>query len=324
MSKNPPINISPGRITGIWLLIKIAIENESIGITIESAIKSTSSSALRGGSLPIKESLTLGIFYDFLFIEGGLLKISEFSKRELIRYYASEEPNELILRIIYSQIIDIRRDSWIVFLDSDPEEFKPLIPDYWVELLENADLFNFKDEEVIKWWKSIRNKKEQYFQDRNNKVGACGEKLTVEFEESRLKNDNIDHPELFVKQVSLISNDFGYDVQSIRGNLFLKSKAIKDQLMIEVKSSSIENEKQFLCYLTKNEWETAKKNLDNFFFHCWIGINIKDCTAKKGPYILSAHEVEPLVPTNNSDQCQWELSKLLLDLTQCKLEYIPA
>ena len=88
--------------------------------------------------------------------------------------------------------------------------------------------------------------------------------------------------------VGLDNNFAGYDVLSYElGEFGLVNK------MIEVKST-IASPLRF--YLSKNEWVTAEKARDSYFFHVWD-------MSKMPPalYVRTVADIEPHIPTNNEE-----------------------
>lgn len=323
MGNRNNFNISPGRITALWQLLRLSYRYEIKNnfISAHAAIEILLNSCLRGGGLPVMDGLTIGLYHKFLEIDkqGNLLP-TEFSKSFLLSIHNGDEPNVFVQRQIIQKLISLKKEHWLIYFDEDIEVFKVAIPLNWLEILENARLFELNDREVVQWWKELIQKKEVYNQERRNEIGEVGEELTKTYEIDRLRSDSIVNSELYVIQVSKISDLFGFDIQSLRGNQFFVSRGLKEQIQIEVKSSIVENEELFTFYVSRNEWNKAVESIDlnTYFFYCWTGVNVNLRTGK-GPYVIPAKKLQPLIPNDSSNLCEWWVCKFNLNLKAVSL-----
>lgn len=315
------INISPGRITALWqlLLLSNRYERENNSISVHTAMEILLNSSLRGGGLPVKDGLNIGIHHKFLEIDrSGYLCPTAYSKDALLNIHQGDEPNVIVQRRILQRLISFKKDHWLINFNEDIEVFKISIPMNWLELLESAQLFDITDEDVVLWWKTLIHRKEIYDQEKRNEIGSIGEELTKAHEINRLHLDRILNPELFVIQVSKFSDKYGFDIKSIRGYLLKGSNQLKDQIQVEVKASIIENEEIFSFYISRNEWNKAMETIDSdevYFFYCWAGVNLNLKTGK-GPFIIPAKRLQPHIPSDNSSLCEWYTCRICINLKE--------
>ncbi|MFC1620653.1 DUF3883 domain-containing protein [Candidatus Neomarinimicrobiota bacterium] len=308
--------VSPGKITALWqfLLLSSRYSILQSGISVQSAVEILKNSGLRGGGLPVEESLKFGLQYNFLSIKDSQLHYTNYAEKYLIRAHDGEEPNIDVIRAILRRVLKMDRCDWLVFFNDEVDIFKTSIPDYWIEVLEIAGLFDLSNTDTVEWWANILHMKAEYDNNRNNETGALGEELSMAHEIQRLEEDGFSNMKLNVVQVSNISDYYGFDIISKRGSQLRLHKRNEDRIKIEVKASEIENEKVFTFYVSRNEWEKAVQFKDDYFFYCWPGAKLKTGKAK-GPYIVPATKLFSLICTDNSTECKWLKSRFILDLT---------
>jgi len=306
-------NITPGRLTALWKLITVSKTHNDINVG--DALDICKASAMRGGILPYQDALILGVEYGFLEINSSKLTITVFTQNYIINKCKQDEPNLDILRCFLSIIIIKIRPRWLAFFHTNPDIFRSAIPLKWIEVLDNADLFNFYDKEVFNWWKDIYIKHKEESDTKKKQIGDLGEEFTCYFEKERLHIDGIKDHDTYVRIVSRISDELGFDVISIRGRFFKRVNKILENIRIDAKSSSTSNEKFFVFYLTRNEWSKAEEDINSYFFYCWVDVNFNNKSGK-GPYILKAESIKNLIPTDNSEMCQWNKCKFIIDLNK--------
>lgn len=309
---NSDINITPGKIIALWRILLVT-HNHS-GATTKDLYKAILNSSVMGGGLPLKSGIQIGINYKFIIPRDNKLYLSDYSLVELISTHQQIEPSFFILRKMCHHIIKDKMVPWIIYFNQDVEFFKVSIPNNWLEILEMADLLNFQDNEVLAWWHAIIREKTEINDEKLKSIGLIGEKLTINFEISRIKSDNIIDADRKVIWVSLISDEYGYDVLSKSGILFNEA-GMEENIFIEVKSSEITNPSIFTFYITENEWKKAVEYGDKYLFYCWPGINILGKTSiNKSPYIIPSKKIAEIVPKNSSMHCEWTKCRVSIDL----------
>ena len=231
---------------------------------------------------------------------------------EIIPLCDHDEVNTAALRRLLFHFIKRNKFHWIAFYNSSSDSFRTAIPDIWIELLELAGLFNLIEEDVLTWWKEVIDAKIHFDQNTNNKIGDTGEYLTCKHEVDRLTADGIERVDKRVIWLAQISDEYHYDISSLRGVLLRGEHGKEDQVSIEVKSSQITSDEVFSFYLTRPEWDTALEDLDRYYFYCWVGVKL-DGTFVKGPFIINASKLKDEVP-DDSDIAKWEKCYFTLNL----------
>ena len=312
--------ITHGHIVAAWHLLYLTKNHK--GITAKDATGITRKSGKLGGTVPAKQGLKICTDYGFLRFHGDQLHITELSEKSLIPKCDQEEMNTSVLRSILLYIISFHNFEWLIFYNSDPELFRENLKDNdsnWTNLLDNASLFDFDDEDVNVWWNMVLSKYERYKEGVKKAIGDVGEKLTYHSELKRVEKNGYTPPKLFVKWASRISDRFGFDVQSIRGDYFLASFKKNDTIQIEVKSTDADNLDRFRFFISKPEWNKALENLDSYYFFCWSGVDIENDTAKNGPFVIPATDLVSSIPTDNSKNFQWRECRCVIDLNKYNL-----
>ncbi len=313
--------ITHGHIVASWQILYLTFNYD--GILAKDAISITEKSGKLGGTMPAKQGIKICNDYGLVRFVDGKLHTTETSESTILPQCNNEEPNVKVLRALLNHILLYHNFEWLIFFDSDPEIFREslLVNDReWTNLLDNAKLFDFEEEEVNIWWDEVLAKYEDYKEELKRAIGDVGEKLTYHRELERVKADGFSPPRYFVKWASRISDRFGFDVLSIRGNLFSSTFEENDKIQIEVKSTDANNPKAFRFFITKPEWNKAMENINSYFFFCWLGINLDTESAKNGPFVIPASDLTEQVPTDNSDYCQWSECRCVIDVS--KYQYI--
>lgn len=119
----------------------------------------------------------------------------------------------------------------------------------------------------------IRNKipktEEDLYQilEKQRKIGAIAEELTLSYEKTRLEKLGRIDLALTIQQISKIDVFAGYDIESFDGP---NSKLWPDR-MIEVKGTSTENP---TFYWTENEKNVAKRLGEKYWLYIWTNISL--------------------------------------------------
>jgi hypothetical protein len=317
MSKAAPFQITPTNIIALWQLISITKRYDDI--PVRSALEIVLTSTIIAGGSPADQGLRLGLSCKLLEIDDEQKLISsQYCKKELHILCDTEAPNVDIIRGILYRCVSLQNLDWLLFFNDDADLFKALIPNDWIELLENANLFDFENDLVRDWWGQVFSKFQTYKEGQKIEIGKVAEKLTYDFERNRLQKDGHDSGPAFVKWASQITDKYGYDILSIRGTRLKFFFNEKNQIQIEVKSSVSSNEKEFRFYVTKNEWNTASKNIDSYYFYCWTSTS-KEKESATGPFIIPADALSSHIPTDNGNFCEWSECRFVVNLDSLKL-----
>lgn len=312
--------ITQGHIIATWQILYLVAKYEPIHPrNLHDLI---ANSGKLGGGMPVEHSLKVCCDYGLVSYSNSKLCLTELSKKRIISLCDADDPNHIALRAILGCIIALHNFQWLILYDADPDIFKEYLFEQdpeWVVMLDNAKLFDFNDETTIDWWKSVLSKYEDYKEAQKKAIGDVGEKLTYLHELSRIDEDGHKPANTFVKWASQISDKYGFDVQSIRGQRFLHSYEERDKIQIEVKSSDIANLEAFRFYVSKPEWRTALKNIHSYFFYCWSGVNINQETASDGPFIIPASELVEYMPQDVSSMAEWSECRCVLNVLKYRI-----
>jgi hypothetical protein len=284
---------------------------------VKSVIATLQRASILGGTVPVIDGLRIAHTYGFIKLENGTAEITVTSDIEILPLCSTDEINTSALRRVLFYIIKNHSFHWIAFYNTNSDIMKAAIPKMWIEILELAHLFKMEDDEVLTWWKEVVDSKIKFDLKTNSKIGDAGEDLTCKFEVDRLKKDGIQMAEKRVVWMAQISDEYHYDIFSLRG-LLLKEKYDQEHpINIEVKSSRITNDKVFSFYLTRPEWNKALKSLDEYYFYCWTGVKL-DGTYAKGPFIFKAQQFIDKVPADTK-HAKWDKCYFTLDLNEFAL-----
>ena len=311
--------ISQGHIIASWNILFLLKSYNSL--YPKDIVNFLTSSGKLGGQLPVKTAIKICLDYNLIRIEVGRLYLTDFSKNHIIHLCNCDDPNIAVLHAILQHIISFHNFQWLIFFDPDPEVFKSYLFEQdpeWLYLLENASLFNFENKTVNDWWDSVLSKYEKCKQEIKKAIGDIGEKLTYDYELIRIKEDGHTPSKSFVKWASQLSDQFGYDILSIRGKKFSFVAKERDKIQIEVKSSDINSSDAFRFYISKPEWRTALRNIESYFFYCWIGINLTKESASDGPFIIPAKDLVDQMPLDISPSAEWSECRCVLDISKYK------
>lgn len=138
---------------------------------------------------------------------------------------------------------------------------------------------------VVSWWDEVVGHAKLKFEIEKMEQARLAEKLSIDSEIARLKDLGLD---LLPDWIGLDDNFAGYDV--------LSYDLVGDELvpiMIEVKSTTAS---PLRFYLTRNEWNQAKKIGESYIFHVWD-------MAKSPPilHVRTLAQVAPHIPDDNND-----------------------
>jgi Domain of unknown function (DUF3883) len=194
---------------------------------------------------------------------------------------------EKVLRIQLYDVIDAEQPPWANKLQNGRNEAIRFFPDDVAQCFKEAGLLGSWSEEIINWWDRLAMAMRSRKLLINLNTGRLAESCSVKYETERTG--------VCPHWQSLESNFSGYDILS------MVSKDDPSQRMIEVKGSTLKKKEAF-CFITRNEWETAKLSKD-YHFHLW-------CLAGP-PFLIDVDKatVEQHIPVDNGEGV-WETTKL--------------
>ncbi len=161
----------------------------------------------------------------------------------------------LRLRHQLQSAIENTRPPWAAIMVKGRCEAEATLPPAIKQCFKEAKLFDCPPEEIVDWWDVLAGIMREQSGKEKLEIGRRGEKLTLNFEESRTGQP--------AKWVAVESNHAGYDVLSVHG------PDNNDRLRIEVKAST-RRFKDASLHITRHEWETAQISHLEYTFHFWL------------------------------------------------------
>jgi hypothetical protein len=274
---------------------------------------------LRGGGLPVDDGMELAIFGGFTKIEAEKFNMTP-SGMEIVSMWDKEEPTPLVIRKLLLPLVLKIMPPWMVFASGSPEERLAAIAEGWKELLINAELLgNALSEDATNWWAALQRRVDETDEQLRNTIGEIGENLTMKYEKERLLTERRFELAEKVKWVSKESDAYGFDIASFFGSLQVQHQKPDNMMMVEVKSTTSNSTKSFRFFLTRNEWETAERNTEHYFFYLWGGINVAAKNASEdNPLILPADLIRQYIPFDKHEQGRWMECLIELDLQEIR------
>ena len=305
--------ISPGKITALWIVLRVAKKHKLIHKN--DLLNIAFNTSLRAAGLPIKDGYELAVICEFIYTENDQVQITS-SGKGIVELSEKDEPSLNVIRHILLTITLKYNPPWVTFASRPLEERTIAIPDNWAEVLKVAELLQEPlSEDAINWWKRLQHEVEEIETKNLKKIGDAGETLTIRYEKKRLLLDRLFDLAEKIKWRSKESDDYGYDIESFFGGFALKDKDSEDILMIEVKSPIHSSNNNFRFVLTRNEWNTAEKNSTRYFFYLWRSIKYNnEMVYGDGPIILPATYIQNFVPLDQNIDGKWMKCRIELDI----------
>lgn len=191
-------------------------------------------------------------------------------------------------RVLLFHYIKFAKPSWSSLLTRGRMESFPLFHEDIKACFSDADLMSEPTREIVLWWDSISNIVYGQRSKLKNSVGRYGEILTLEYETQRTGKPS--------KWQALESNLSGYDILSV------VDQYNSTPLLIEVKASQSAFVSS-LAYITRHEWEIAKRSA-HYVFYFWSIYNGRHRLAT-----LSKDDILNHIPQNTGNG-HWETFSL--------------
>jgi hypothetical protein len=263
--------------------------------------------------------LKLSIIGNFVNIKDNYVRITPLGKK-IISKSNEDEPNPRIIRELLLQIILNISPPWISFTSAPFDETIAAVPPLVIEILKKGELLDSPlSDEANRWWAAIRNRNIEIDKEFRKKIGDIAEELTIRYENARLMKEHHSYLAENIDHVSKKSDSYGFDISSFFGFLHPSDHTPDEILMIEVKSSTSDSNDNFRFYLTRTEWEKAKKNSNNYYFYLWKGICIEERKASnEKPMIFPSKIVNKYLPIDIHKNGKWTECRITLNLKEVK------
>ena len=300
--------LTPGTIYIVWEAVTYLCRNRNHEVNRENLTSAIYNLLYVIGSeklinFSLDWSLSTGLLCD----NDGIMTIS----KRVESGYSINSRKEFFLNLLRDYILE-QKPYWVAFFSDDIETLSISIPQPWLDLLNSADLLDFNLPETSEWWSCVISHFESFDKENSKLVGNIGEELTIDFELTRLRAENVNISSSSVIWVSKFSDNFGYDISSTAGKLITDKP--NQRIFIEVKASQLRYSSMFRFFLSRNEWETALKNPDTYFLYLWNDIDLENQKPPSGPWVLLARQLFDMIPSEKSDSCKWMELQIVLDL----------
>jgi hypothetical protein len=267
------IGLSPGLVYGCFELLSIVSRN-----TLTFSQINTSFAYI--GSMAAHKVIETAQRLNWLYSnEKGIVILTHSGQRLLM--LSSYKP---MLRQALLDFIDIECPPWVQNATFGRSRVLSFASNEIAQIFVEADLACGITDDVVTFWDALAARAHGQKCDRLTEIGRQGERLTIEYEETRTGRKP--------KWVAIDNNIDGYDVLSV--------VATDDTryLSIEVKATTMEV--AGCLHLTRHEWERSLET-DTHVFHLWL------IRPGSRPYlaIITPQEMQPHIPGDIGLGC-WE------------------
>ena len=162
------------------------------------------------------------------------------------------------LRLFVFEWIRLVKPSWVRLIPYGREKLRGALGDDQAQCFREAGLFDeLPDDEIVKWWDRLAGLVRGDADAEKMNRARHAERLSLEYERSRLKNLGICEVPIWV---ALEDNSLGYDILSYDIN----SDGRVVRRMVEVKSKLSNT-----IFITRNEWENVSGADQQSVIHVW-------------------------------------------------------
>ena len=209
---------------------------------------------------------------------GTPLRIGK-TGQEVAQAYNEKRECTIPFRLLLAAYVKIKMPSWAYLIPAGRREAISAMPKDLESCFLSAGLLQENpDESAVAWWVEMSGFVRAVANQGKSGIGVKGETYSIRFEEMRTGRKP--------KWISFESNYAGYDLLSVASATDLAPRPI------EVKSSTRPFEEASF-FITENEWEVARYQLETYHFHLWS-------LAKTSPElaVIPASAVLPHIPHN--------------------------
>jgi hypothetical protein len=207
-----------------------------------------------------------------------------YEAERLITLLEPVQDKATLYRSVFWIVIESVRPAWLtLLLRGRVPTLEALDPDAAECFRRCGALAASPDPAVVDWLDSLARLARGDDESKRMEAGRAAERLSLERENQLLVKES---GTLAAEWVALNDNAAGYDIKSYR-----RFDGRLSPIFIEVKacsSASLE------FYVTRNEWETAKRSGERYFFHVWL-------MARQELLELSASQVARHIPQDGQN-----------------------
>lgn len=270
------VRLTPGRLTALWLALQTLAE---LGGSAElSDLQATARrSSLRAGGLPIPDGLKLAYEGDFISEDtAGICALGSLGKQAL-GMSDEEEPPPEVLQLFVTVLFLRLPPAWVAWWQGSPADIEAVVPRDEQRLLEAAGLLPqppASDPGGWGWWQALgRIPLPEQEAAVRKETGDAGERLSVEFERGRLREQGYGELAEAVRWIARESDAYGFDVLSYAGDDYSPLRP-SDQIAIEVKSTALPVAERFPLFISVHEWEVLSGLGPRGVLHLWSAVDV--------------------------------------------------
>lgn len=316
----PVPRFTPGRFTALWVVLR-SLKRLGECVTEDELLAFARRSGLRAGGLPVGDGYALATLGAFIEDRGGRLYLTSLG-HEALAHFDDDEPNPGVLRLFASVLFLRHPPAWVAYWQGNPENIDLAIPDGNRDILREAGLLDGTEPKNIEaWalWNALRTAPPlEVAMAHRAAIGAAGEELTLGHERTRLQAEGFPELAARVRWVARESAAYGFDVLSYAGRMFSPGHPATP-LAIEVKASASIARGRVEFYLTRHEWETARRFPGIYVVQHWSGVRPGTSPEALGtPLLLRAEQLSRHIPgtVGCGDECHWESACLVIPRTE--------
>lgn len=311
----PSVRLTPGRLTALWLVLQTLAELGGRA-ELSDVRASARRSALRAGGLPVPDGLKLAREGGFVFESAGVCALEALGERALAMS-DEEEPPPQVLRLFITVLFLRRPPAWVAWWQGSPGDIDAVLPDDERRVMRDAGLLPqppVEDPGGWAWWQALgRVPLSEHTAVARKEIGDAGEKLSVEFERSRLRAQGYAELADDVRWIARESDAYGFDILSSAGNDHPPLKA-DDRIAIEVKSTALPVVEYFPLFFTAHEWQVLSGLGRRAVLHLWPAVDPgpPPRSGLERPIVFAPTALAEHLPAPPScgESCGWQSAEL--------------
>ena len=278
------MSLSVGYLDNATRLLKVVENNPDSNLKKINAIMQTDDIIVRGNS---KNVLSFALEVEWIKLDEKYNVLVHNDLREYL-------DGDLILlqRELFWRYISNKQPIWTKFLLKGLKVKNSISDVNERQIFNDLGLFtniDSTDDSLIQWWSRAKSLARSIENKQLTEIGNFGERLSLAYEKERTGKNPL--------HVAYLSDSFSYDIESIR------EKKDTSPLFIEVKTST-KNRRFASFFITRNEYETCKKQGSNYVFHLW-SIDSK----QNNLLIVNSDEILSKLPID-SEGGKWEVASV--------------
>jgi hypothetical protein len=201
--------------------------------------------------------------------------------------FSADDSDEIAFRETLTNIISSFTPRWTRYARFGRERMLKTMSEDTAHCFTLAGLTG-NDPATIDWWDRLFGDLRSHTEERNFESGRIAERKSLDLETARVKNGDLP-----VVWVAIDTFSAGYDIRSCRPS---PQDATSRWLphYIEVKSSKDGSG----FFLTRGEWEFARRRIKSWELHLWIG-------EAELPCVVNLNQIKSMIPSDGANS-EWK------------------